>query len=126
MKEKRKPEARKHADVTEVNTVKRRISLWLFPAHLAFKLYLRSPGQDKLETVFTVNGKYGFEFILPRGPQIQLEGEVRWKKPKGDSALYGIYFSNIGVLARLRLTFFLHRTVVNIKKNMKGKGHEDA
>jgi len=77
-------------------------------------------------TRLAVNGKYGFEFILPRGPQIQLEGEVRWKKPKGDSALYGIYFSNIGVLARLRLTFFLHRTIVNIKKNMRGKGHEDA
>lgn len=80
-----------------------------------------SPSGMRLQTKskLSVNGKYGLEFTLPGGPEISLEGEVLWRRPRGEGVFYGIKFSQIGVLAKLRLMFFLHRTAINIKKDIE-------
>ncbi|OGS36504.1 MAG: hypothetical protein A2293_00575 [Elusimicrobia bacterium RIFOXYB2_FULL_49_7] len=80
----------------------------------------------KLETNdhLGVNDCYDFEFELPEGPLMKLEGKVCWRSHKGDAIYCGIRFHQLGIIPRIRLLYFLNRRIRQIKKKVMEEHNE--
>jgi hypothetical protein len=60
---------------------------------------------------------YGFEFALPNGPRVELEGEIRWRKAKGRSVYYGVKFDQ-DIFSSLKMKHYVGKLISDRKKEL--------